>query len=435
MKRFHIVLSLLLLLPFCTVGDEATPNDSAIEEAESNNDTSEKETKTEDSEKETKTEDSQSKPSEGESDKISNIRDKCELFANSKEIESDEYFFILGDDIDERQRESKYSHPSGAQNGPFQTWTFEDAVRISSEIIPEEFDKINPFENDDGITWEQFEAFADALCYASENGKGLRNVTITHADLMGRSNEILGFAGNWENFPYIETGNEIIESPSPPGLEFYTKYTTVSGVIIVSGSGVSDEAVLSARRSLEYQLSARPDFHQILQDNNVRVSLFGPDGDTSELPEYKDTSEFGGFAMMSIDASMTANAGWLCYEGNRDEDGDPVIHEMAHTLNHIVFESTNEIYFYENIYKLAEEALENGDWEEGAQALADGVPLSDMIGEFFAINSEDFIISSNSDLKYGTRDNIKKYNPAMYELFARYYPTEPWSYCNDGVER
>ena len=431
MKKIPLALVLLLLLPFCTVGDEPSSSESVVEDSideESTDGSSSEENNKE-------TDSSDSKSNDTESVKISNLRNKCEIFAESKLIESDEYFFILGDDIDDRHRQSKYSHPSGAQNGPFQTWTYEDAVRISSEIIPEEFDKINPFENDIGITWEKFEAFADALCFAYENGTGLRNVTITHADLMGRSSEILGFAGNWENFPYIETGPEVIDSPSPQGLEFYTKYTTVSGVIIVGGPDVPDEAVLAARRSLEYQLSARPDFHELLKESNVRVSLFGPDGDTSELPEYKDTAEIGGFAMMSIDASMTANAGWLCYEGNNDDEGDPVIHEMAHTLNHVVFEATNELYFYENIYKLAEEALENGDWEEGAQAIADGVPLSDMIGEFFAINTENFIISNSPDLKYGTRENIKKYNPAMYELFARYYPTEPWSYCNDGVER
>ena len=430
MKKISLTLVLLLLLPFCTVGDEPTSSESVVEDS-----IDEESTDASSSEENKKTDSSDSKSNDTESVKISNLRSKCEIFAESKLIESDEYFFILGDDIDDRHRQSKYSHPSGAQNGPFQTWTYEDAVRISSEIIPEEFDKINPFENDIGITWEKFEAFADALCFAYENGTGLRNVTITHADLMGRSSEILGFASNWENFPYIETGPEVIESPSPQGLEFYTKYTTVSGVIIVGGPDVPDEAVLAARRSLEYQLSARPDFHELLKESNVRVSLFGPDDDTSELPEYKDTAEIGGFAMMSTDASMTANAGWLCYEGNNDDEGDPVIHEMAHTLNHVVFEAINELYFYENIYKLAEEALENGDWEEGAQAIADGVPLSDMIGEFFAINTENFIISNSPDLKYGTRENIKKHNPAMYELFARYYPTEPWSYCNDGIER
>ena len=226
MKKFTIALVLLLFLPFCTVGEESNQSENVIEDSKENNSSNENTEVVESSD---------SKPSDKESAKISNLREKCEIFANSKEIESDEYFFILGDDIDDRHRQSKYSHPSGAQNGPFQTWTYEDAVRISSEIIPEEFDKIYPFENDIGITWEKFEAFADALCFAYENGKGLRNVTITHADLMGRSSEILGFAGNWENFPYIETGAEVIESPSPQGLEFYTKYTTVSGVIIVGG--------------------------------------------------------------------------------------------------------------------------------------------------------------------------------------------------------
>tara|TARA_Y100000592_G_scaffold8677_2_gene12160 strand:+ start:14 stop:1291 length:1278 start_codon:yes stop_codon:yes gene_type:complete len=425
MKKTILIIFLSLTLSVCG-GNEESDNQII---------TTSQEDKIENTETQVSESSSQSETNNEKSDKISKLRDKCEIFANASTIEAEEYFFILGDDIDILQRESIYNHPSGAQNGPFQTWTFNEAVKISSEIIPEEFDVINPFENNIGITWEKFEEFADALCFAYENDKGLRNVTILHAELMGRSNELLAFASNWEPFPYIETGPEVIEAPSPQGLEFYTKYTTTSGVIIVAGPDVPDEAILAGRRSLEYQLSARPDFHEILKDNLVRVSLFGPDGDSSVLPEYKDHGEIGGFAMMSTDVSMTANAGWFCYEGNRDDSGDPLIHEMAHTLNHIVFESINEIYFYENIYKLAEESIENGDWEEGAQAIAEGVPLSDMIGEFFAINTENFIISNNPDLKYGTRDNIKEYNPEMYELYSRYYPTEPWSYCNDGVEK
>ena len=425
MKKTILITFLSLTLSVCG-GNEESDNQII---------TTSQEDKIENTETQVSESSTQSETNNEKSDKISKLRDKCEIFANASTIEAEEYFFILGDDIDILQRESIYNHPSGAQNGPFQTWTFNEAVKISSEIIPEEFDVINPFENNIGITWEKFEEFADALCFAYENDKGLRNVTILHAELMGRSNELLAFASNWEPFPYIDTGPEVIEAPSPQGLEFYTKYTTTSGVIIVAGPDVPDEAILAGRRSLEYQLSARPDFHEILKDNLVRVSLFGPDGDSSVLPEYKDHGEIGGFAMMSTDVSMTANAGWFCYEGNRDDSGDPLIHEMAHTLNHIVFESINEIYFYENIYKLAEESIENGDWEEGAQAIAEGVPLSDMIGEFFAINTENFIISNNPDLKYGTRDNIKEYNPEMYELYSRYYPTEPWSYCNDGVEK
>ena len=43
------------------------------------------------------TDSSDSKSNDTESVKISNLRDKCEIFAESKLIESDEYFFILGD--------------------------------------------------------------------------------------------------------------------------------------------------------------------------------------------------------------------------------------------------------------------------------------------------------------------------------------------------
>ncbi len=195
MKKFPLALVLLLLLPLCTVGDEPSLSESVNEEPFENSSSVDNTEKTESSE---------SKSGDEESVKISNLRDKCEIFTNSKVIDSDEYFFILGDDIDDRHRQSKYSHQSGAQNGPFQTWTYEDAVKISSEVIPEEFDRINPFENADGITWDRFEAFADALCFAYENGKGLRNVTIAHADLMGRSSEIMGLLEIGKIFPYMK---------------------------------------------------------------------------------------------------------------------------------------------------------------------------------------------------------------------------------------
>ena len=99
MKKFLISLVLLLLLPFCTVGDEPSSNESVVEDSIDTG-SSEENNKEIDS--------SDSKSNDTESVKISNLRDKCEIFAESKLIESDEYFFILGDDIDDRQRQSKY---------------------------------------------------------------------------------------------------------------------------------------------------------------------------------------------------------------------------------------------------------------------------------------------------------------------------------------
>ena len=68
-------------------------------------------------------------------------------------------------------------------------------------------------------------------------------------------------------------------------------------------------AMLAAYDRVNYMLSARPEFHDILKENNVRISLFGPGSEStaSELPEFEGENEPGGFSMGVTDAAMTAN--------------------------------------------------------------------------------------------------------------------------------
>ncbi len=423
MKRIVTLVTLSLLVSVCggegssnqvnEVVDEqpqATEDNSSVSENESNDNSSNEET------------------NEKPSTKEENI--KCDIFTNSEQIDPNDFFSELHDNFRDLEENSIYNYNFEVRNGPFILWQYEAAVELLKEIVPEDnFRTLNEFGNE--ITWEKYQNFTDALCETYTTGKNIRNVTITGASLVGHT-ELKAFAGNWDRFPYIETGQEVIASPSPSGLEYYTKYTSTSGVIIVGGENVPDKAMLAARRALEFQLSARPDFHPILEESNVRVSLFGgdPNEDSCVLPEYTDHCEPAGFAMMNTDVSYTANASWLCYEGNMDMGGDPVIHEMAHTLNHIVFEQIGELYFYENIFKLAVDGLESGDWETGNFALQEGVSKDDMIGEFFAISTERWFQNDQPDTKYGTRENIEKNNPALYELMSMYYPTESWSYCD-----
>lgn len=49
---------------------------------------------------------------------------------------------------------------------------------------------------------------------------------------------------------------------------------------------------------------------------------------------------------MEMNATSPINANWLCYPGNRDTEGDPVYHEITHSLEHITFESINDLHFY-----------------------------------------------------------------------------------------
>ena len=426
MKKVSIFLVVLLVMSSCGSGDDSSNDLISIGGEDQSTEADQENTQQENTQQENT---QQEKVNNEDS---SNTEAKCEIFENSKQIDPNDFFGELHDAFMDIEENSIYNYNFEVRNGPFTLWKYEAAVELLKKVVPENnFSTLNEFGNQ--ITWERYENFTDAVCDTYTTGKNMRNVIITSAYLVG-GNDLLAFAGNWERFPYVETGQEVIDSPSPPGLEYYTKYTTTSGVIIVGGENVPDAAMLAARRSLEFQLSARPDYHEILKENNVRASLFGgdPDEDTCVLPEYTDHCEYGGFAMMSTDVSFTANASWLCYEGNVDMGGDPVIHEMAHTLNHIVFEQTNELYFYENIYKLAVDGLETGKWEVGVYAIEeDGAPINDMIGEFFAMNTERYFQNDNPENNYGSRENIKNNNPEMYELFSTYYPTEEWTYCDN----
>ena len=362
-----------------------------------------------------------------------------DLFPDAVEVPARAYFENLEESWF-RVRENDtyfYMDPSGsvARNGPFSTWIYEMAVQDVSSAYPEQFDSFTF--NEKTIEWDDYLDYAQATCDAYTGTGTRRSSQIALDKYLQLRTYFSAHASHWEAFDYIDTGPSIIDSPSPPGLEHYTKYITGGGVIIVGGAAVPDDALLAAREAVVYMTSARPEFREILKRNEVRISLFGPEGDTSVLPEYPDENEPGGLAMGMTDASMAANAGWFCYPGNLDIGRNTVIHEMAHTINHVVFEEINEVFFYERIYDLALQAIQNGifptfssqDLEPGQQQ-----DLSYSVGEYWATTVEGYIMNrpgfKNS---HDTRDWIAENDPQLYELITRYFPADEWTYC-PGVE-
>ena len=367
-----------------------------------------------------------------------------DLFPDAVEIPAEDYILNLEESWFSVRENDTYSYvaPSGstARNGPFATWFYEMAVEDVSTVKPERFDSLSKVGSmnlgDNDITWQEYLDYAQATCDAYTGVGSIRSLQIALEQFLRVQNDWSGHASHWEAFEYIDTGPNVIESPSPPGLEHYTKYISGGGVIIVGGAAVPDEALLAARESVVYMTSARPEFREILKRNKARISLFGPEGNASVLPEYPDSNEPGGFAMGMTDTSMTANAAWLCYPGNWDTGGNVVIHEMVHNINHIVFEEINEIYFYERIYDLALDAINRDILVIGEQHLDDGgqQDMSHLVGEYWAVSVEGYIMDRPGFKRsHDTRDWIRENDPNLYELITRYFPTEEWTYC-PGVE-
>jgi hypothetical protein len=310
------------------------------------------------------------------------------------------------------------------------------AIAYAAAYVPTKFD-VYADHGHPGISWQDFVDYSEVLCDAHNDSTFKRPVLVALTVLLDHTSWT-GHASKWDAFEYIETGANVIDAVSPLGLEHYAKYITGAGVIIVGGSDVPDGAMLQARESVVYMTSARPEYREILQRNQARISLFGPSGDSSVLPEYPDSNEPGGFAMGMTDVSMTANSGWMCYPGNVDRGGDPVIHEIAHTINHLVFEDINEVYFYERVFDLALAAIEKGIFAPFEQNLAEGEQqdISHMVGEYWATTVEGYIMDREGFKdSHDTRAWILENDPDLYELITRYFPTEPWpdsKFCPDA---
>ena len=352
-----------------------------------------------------------------------------DITKNGNPVSSQTYFYEVRAMFEKAQKDSitQYiDNPSDdptkkVKYGPVAHWFSEAALEYAGTAYLQQFDGVEIVADDETITWAGYQKYFNALCnvYREQDAK---SALIIEAEVFLGKTSWSAHASKWRQFEYIDTDRKVIESPSPVGLEYYTKYTTGAGIIIVAGAKVDDDALLAARDAFIYMTSARPEMRGILQRSHARVSLFTENA--SELPEYGADmeGEIGGFSQGPSDANMTANATWLCYPGNWDASGNPAIHELGHVINHLIFEETNETYWYDRITPLANAARENGK-----------MPADSPLGEYWAKAVEGYIMGKGIKPSFPTREDIATNHPGLYELLTRYLPSDEWDYC-PGIE-
>ena len=339
----------------------------------------------------------------------------CSVHGSPTLIKKNVFSEVLFNKIENSMQNSKYfPKHQDTRYGPFLHWIYEDThnyVRSHKPVNlkPKQAEKLNLLLN--------------KLCFVQKTKTGQRAYFLAATDFLDSIESLGDFINEghallWPDFPYIDTGNKVIPAPNLEGLEFYKKYASTSGVIIVGGKTISDKAMLAARKMLKYQLSERPDLHPIIRLNKMRVSLFR--NSTCELPEFQTYCEEGGFAMSETDATMPVNARWLCYPGNKNIGGNPLYHEMAHSLQHIIFESMNDLKFYELLPDLIDQAYKRKI-----------VPEDFPAGEVWAVAVEGYMMDGGKAYKssYSSRNLIKREHPKMYDLIVKYFPKSPTDYC------
>ena len=215
---------------------------------------------------------------------------------------------------------------------------------------------------------------------------------------------------------------------------FYTKYADASGIPIVGSDKVPDEAFVAVQKVINKMVSFRPDILEKLSENKMRIGIMAATEVTSDLPEYRNINkEFpdqkwdddrGTGATLDIPVSTCAEENVLCYGAEKDAyfNEDILIHEFAHGFHALGIVAVDPAFDNE-LEKVFKVALANGLWKNTYAASNSAEYFAEGVQDWFNLNTES-IPGDGIHNEINTREELKNYDPALYEIIKRYFPAE-----------
>ena len=155
--------------------------------------------------------------------------------------------------------------------------------------------------------------------------------------------------------------------PPPPSLgldPYYGKYLDAGGVAIVSSLRVPDQALLSARNTLNEMLSDRPDLLATMAELGIRVAIWDEHAVSSDLPEYNHSMQRDANALGLFNGivASTGVESVLCYDTMPEPGFDWLVHELAHAVQAAVEHQPGGDRFRERLQDIYDDARPRWEW-------------------------------------------------------------------------
>lgn len=238
--------------------------------------------------------------------------------------------------------------------------------------------------------------------------------------------------------------------PPPPaalGLDpFYKKYVDCEGLPIVASGKVPDAALREARRLVAKMVEKRPDCLKAMLASKIRVAILARTEVTTDIPEHRDLEPKdhwdrrarGLGATKARPAVSGAEENLLAYPDDRYRGESILVHEFAHTLHQFGAAAVDPEFGakLEAAYRAAMAkglwkgtyAAENADeyWAEGVQSWFDA-NLEGTAPGLEAAGPRKGTSPIHNDVD--TRDELKRYDPALAALIATVLPDDAWRYA------
>ena len=236
--------------------------------------------------------------------------------------------------------------------------------------------------------------------------------------------------------------------PVPEALRldpFYRKYADATGIAVVASAQVPDAAILAARDIVDHMTAHRPDLRDAMVGQRMRVVVMAQAESTTDLPEQRDwkkptrddprlttgererydeligrltDKEYWDRRARGMGGNPTscAEENLLGYPGTRYQGENILVHEFAHGIMDVGIRRADP-ELHRAIRDAYRDAMARGLWK--------GHYAATTAAEYWAEGTQTWYWTNfpyrDGDCEVTTPDDLKAYDPRLYDLLARVY--------------
>lgn len=211
---------------------------------------------------------------------------------------------------------------------------------------------------------------------------------------------------------------------------FYKKYMDVNGIHIVSSWRVPDSVFQAAYVTVRAMTEALPqEVLESLTSRNTRIGIMARYEGTTDIPEHaylaRDTTlnwnvrarGLGG--TLARPFSTCAEENIMAYQIDKYHAENILVHEFAHTIHNV---GISPVYpeFNKELQEALDAAVAEGKYENTYAKTNIEEYFAEGVQNWFDVNAE-VPVPDGKHNKVNTREEMKRYDPRLYEILARFF--------------
>jgi hypothetical protein len=212
---------------------------------------------------------------------------------------------------------------------------------------------------------------------------------------------------------------------------FYRQCLMVDELPIVASDQVHAAALQETYHIVRAMLADRKDIIARLAKNNVRITVMGTNERTCDIPEHSDLrpADYWNRRARGLGATHHRPSISCAEENVLNLRGDPyhqeciLIHEFAHAIHQMAVVDLDDT-FQDRLQKAYEAAIQAEKWK--------GTYAASNLAEYWAEGVQSwFDCNRSNDSQHNevdTRDELREYDPPLYELCREVFGDRPWRY-------